>query len=244
MSTEVVKQDNYELMEKFINDGDLSKLTPKERITYYLDTCKSLGLNHLTRPFQYIKFNGKVVLYAAKDATEQLRKIHKISIVKLEKETIDGVYIITAYARNSVGQEDVSTGAVTISGLKGEALSNAFLKAETKAKRRVTLSICGLGMTDESEVNSIPNQAPVSVNYETGEIKSEPKSQFDIDEVIIILKELATLDELKEVYDAYKGFFRDRELKRLVDYKDQRKLEIMAQAAKTTIVDKLPDFQA
>jgi hypothetical protein len=31
-----------------------------------------------------------------------------------------------------------------------------MLKAVTKAKRRVTLSLCGLGMTDESEVDSIP----------------------------------------------------------------------------------------
>jgi len=30
--------------------------------------------------------------------------------------------------------------------LKGEARANAFLKAVTKAKRRVTLSICGLGL--------------------------------------------------------------------------------------------------
>jgi phage tail sheath protein FI len=33
------------------------------------------------------------------------------------------------------------------------------MKAETKAKRRVTLSICGLNMLDESEVESIPQQA-------------------------------------------------------------------------------------
>ena len=30
------------------------------------------------------------------------------------------------------------------------------MKAETKAKRRVTLSICGLGMLDETEVETIP----------------------------------------------------------------------------------------
>ena len=32
--------------------------------------------------------------------------------------------------------------------LNGEDLANAMMKCETKAKRRVTLSICGPGMLD------------------------------------------------------------------------------------------------
>ncbi len=36
--------------------------------------------------------------------------------------------------------------------MKGEALAIASMKAVTKAKRRVTLSICGLGMLDETEL--------------------------------------------------------------------------------------------
>jgi hypothetical protein len=35
-------------------------------------------------------------------------------------------------------------------------LANALMKAETKSKRRVTLSICGLGFLDETEADSIP----------------------------------------------------------------------------------------
>jgi len=41
----------------------------------------------------------------------------------------------------------------------GEARANLMMKAETKAKRRVTLSICGLGMLDETEVESLPPAA-------------------------------------------------------------------------------------
>jgi len=36
------------------------------------------------------------------------------------------------------------------------------MRAETKAKRRVTLSICGLGMLDETEVDSIPGAAKIT----------------------------------------------------------------------------------
>jgi hypothetical protein len=51
---------------------------------------------------------------------------------------------------------DAAKGAVSVQGLKGEALANALMKAETKAKRRATLSICGLGFLDETEIEDIP----------------------------------------------------------------------------------------
>jgi len=42
---------------------------------------------------------------------------------------------------------------------KAKEVANAIMKAITKAKRRVTLSICGLGMLDETEVESLPGRA-------------------------------------------------------------------------------------
>ena len=46
--------------------------------------------------------------------------------------------------------------------LNCDDLANAFMKAETKAKRRVTLSICGLGILDETEIETIKNVTPVT----------------------------------------------------------------------------------
>ena len=104
----------------------------------------------------------KEILYAKKDATEQLRFIHGISIDPkgFTREVIEGVYVVTAPASMPNGRTDVSTGAVPIDGLKGEDRANAMMKSETKAKRRVTLSICGLGMLDETEVETIRQEAP------------------------------------------------------------------------------------
>ena len=137
--------------------GDLSGLDPEQRINYYMKVCTSLGLNPLTKPFAYIVLNGQLQLYARKDATDQLRKIHKLSIRALEHKTEHDLAVVTAYAASPDGRTDSAIGAVPIANLRGEALANALMKAETKAKRRVTLSLCGLGMTDESEVDSIPN---------------------------------------------------------------------------------------
>lgn len=142
--------------------NDLSQLTTEQRVSYYNELCKSLGLNPLTKPFQYLELNRKIVLYATRDATEQLRKIHGVSLAITAREKIEDVYVVTAKAKDKNGREDESTGAVPTKGLYGEALANAFMKAETKAKRRVTLSICGLGLLDETEVDSIAGAKAVA----------------------------------------------------------------------------------
>ena len=120
----------------------------------------------VTQPFAYITLNGKEVLYAKRDAAEQLRKVHNISVEIKAREVIEGVYVVTAGASMASGRRDESTGAVPIENVKGENRANAIMKAETKAKRRVTPSICGLGMLDETEVENI--QGPLVVEAPKG----------------------------------------------------------------------------
>ena len=168
-----VDKDQAAIVEKVVIAGDLSKLAPAERVNYYRATCQSLGLNPLTQPFQYITLNNRLTLYCLKTATDQLRKLHGVSITDLQKEKADDIYLVTAYATDDGGRSDSSIGAVSIAGLKGDALANAIMKAETKAKRRVTLSLVGLGWLDESEIETIPNKNTPTVDMETGEIKGE-----------------------------------------------------------------------
>jgi hypothetical protein len=145
------------IIEQVIVMGDLAKLNPEQRNVYYKSVCDSLGLNPLTRPFEYITLNGKLVLYARKDCTDQLRKLQNVSIRIVGRDLMDDLIVVTAEATNANGRTDSSIGAVSIQGLKGEAKANALMKAETKARRRVTLSLCGLGVVDESEIDSIPH---------------------------------------------------------------------------------------
>lgn len=145
------------IMEKVVTtcDGDLGKLSPSDRGIYYKAVCESVGLNPLTRPFAYIRLNGKLVLYALREATEQLRRNHGVSIVISDRANIDGTFVVTARATDRNNRTDESIGAVEIANAKGEDKANAMMKAETKAKRRVTLSLVGLSMPDESEIESI-----------------------------------------------------------------------------------------
>lgn len=163
------------LVESVVIQGDLAKLSPADRVLYYHEVCDSLGLNPLTKPFQYITLNGKLVLYASRDATDQLRASRGISVEITAREWLQdaGLYVVTASAKLA-DRKDSSIGAVSVKGLNGESLANALMKAETKAKRRVTLSIAGLGMLDETEVSSIPDATPAHVDQDTGEILPPP----------------------------------------------------------------------
>jgi hypothetical protein len=147
-------------MELALLGGDLSKLTEKDRAAYYSKVCESIGLNPLTWPFEYIKLDGKLRLYAKKDCTDQLRSLRGVSIGKAETRIENGLAIVEIQATTKDGRSDCDIGCVPIAGLSGNALGNALMKAVTKAKRRVTLSICGLGWLDESEVEAIEPVQP------------------------------------------------------------------------------------
>lgn len=183
MNSPVTLENLGEVMQSVMIKGDLEKLTPMERVNYTNAVCKSLGLNPLTQPFGFIYLNGKLQFYAKKDCTEQLRKIHGVSIEILERKVTDEVLVVHARAKDKDGRQDEDFGAVPFhAGLKGEIRSNAMMKAVTKAKRRVTLSICGLGFLDESEIDSIPSGAlrvPPEAQNGTAEIQPPQQNEND-----------------------------------------------------------------
>lgn len=162
-------------VEQAITAGNLAGLTPEQKLFYYNQVCASVGLNPLTRPLDFIQLNGKLVLYAKKDATDQLRKLYTVSIYKLDESVKEGLCIVTAYARDKNGKEDSDMGAVPLPA-GGEARANAIMKAVTKAKRRVTLSICGMGLLDETELDTIPGARGEDFNPGTAEGKTAEKT--------------------------------------------------------------------
>lgn len=167
---------NMELLEQVVVNGDLAKLSAPQRLDYYRQVCQSMGLNPLSKPFDYINLNGKLTLYAKKDATDQLRKIHGVSIDDIKTDDDGDWFVVTVKGSDKTGRRDVEIGAVAKSDMRGNT-GNAMMKAVTKAKRRLTLSLCGLGWLDESEIETIPDAKPVIVDSSTGEILEAPKQQ-------------------------------------------------------------------
>lgn len=159
-------------LESLIVQGDLGALTAQDRVAFYRLRCDAAGLDPILRPFDYLQLSGKLVLYLNKGGADQLRKVHGISITKLERHYADGLVEVTAYGMDQHGRSDSSLGVVSTAGLRGEALANAAMKAETKAKRRLTLSMAGLGMLDDSEVDTVPDAHRLNVDPESGEIRN------------------------------------------------------------------------
>jgi hypothetical protein len=156
-------------LENVLISGDLGKLTSPQRVQYYKRVCESLGLNPFTKPFEYITLNNKLTLYAKKDATDQLRSIQGVSIDDVDITETATQFIVKVKGHNKDNRQDVEVGVVNKTDMQGN-LANAQMKAVTKGKRRLTLSLCGLGWLDETEIETIPTAKPVNVIQETGEI--------------------------------------------------------------------------
>jgi hypothetical protein len=169
---DLVTTQNTDLLEQVVVGGDLARLSASQRLEYYSRVCESMGLNPLTQPFQYIRLNGKLTLYATRAAADQLRKLNGVSITNLDVDLTGDMAVVTCSGRDNGGRADTDVGVVPLKGLGGDARANAVLKAVTKAKRRMTLSLCGLGWLDETEIETIPDAQPVTVTN-AGEI-AEP----------------------------------------------------------------------
>ena len=190
-------------IESAVIGGDLSKLTPEQRIGYYNAVCKSLGLNPLTKPFDYIILNGKMTLYARKDAADQLRKLNSISIDKPDIQFQDDWIIVSVVAYDKTGRKDSDVGVVSRKDMRGD-FGNALMKAVTKAKRRVTLSICGLGMLDETEIETIPDaRRPAIVDLPTEQLEPPMQPPPDPFEAMRIATPYDSLPEaIREMTDS------------------------------------------
>lgn len=301
---QLATQDNNaaSIMEEVLILGNLAELTPEERVNYYAKLCRSLGLNPLSKPFEYLELPAqgggkKMVLYAKKDCTDQLRNNRQVSVQIISRELIDEVFVVTARATTPDGRTDESIGAVplckeggewkTAQGgkrffeangkmdpLKPEDKANAMMKAETKAKRRVTLSICGLGMVDESEVESIPETRrptdttpkqleppkaqeraiPGSMRIIVERIKSDPTRDNITDALRIMRDQMARHDlgeeyiQIKTKYKLAQGGFSTADvIDALLDMRQAIEEQIKLKAEVAGAEDKsdwIPDFDA
>lgn len=149
--------------------GDLILLNPEERIQFYVQVCKAMGLDPLLRPLQYfeqIDRNGKrnLILYALRSASAQLSRLHKLSSSVKNQSTAE-MAMYEAAVVDPLGRAETAVGAVSLNNLKGKAYADAFMTAQTKAKRRAVLDYAGYALLDESEIEGM-NGSPVDVTEE------------------------------------------------------------------------------
>lgn len=213
MVMELSRSDSERMIESFVLRGDISALTTQERTTLYVQMCESLGLNPASQPLALLKLNGKEILYPTRGATDQLASIHRIN-----REIIDGPKVIdiagtklvyaACKATHPNGRTETSVATVPLADPV-----NVFMKVETKAKRRATLSILGLGMLDESELETIAankkQETPQISGVVADVVELRPAQTGDVDKIVAVLKTplgfldlLALTDEIMQLSTA------------------------------------------
>ena len=83
---------SQEIISSLVLKGDMSGLSPTQKVQYVMNMCERLGLDPLTQPFKILKLQGKEVLYADKGCAQQLCKIYQISTEITKREKIEDIY--------------------------------------------------------------------------------------------------------------------------------------------------------
>ena len=160
-------------IEKALAVGDVSKMDAATRVQFYRALCASCGLNVLTRPFILLKTqSGELHWYCTVAACEQLRKLHRVSTKILSREFLDAeLYAVMVEVSTPDGRREEAQAVVAMGNLKGVERANALMRCESKAKRRATLAICGLGMAMADE--EVSGQA-IAFDPQTGAVELPP----------------------------------------------------------------------
>jgi hypothetical protein len=206
-------QDAQNIMANVVMRGDLAGLTDVQIVQYHNYLCKSLKLNPLTQPFGLIKFieSGKErkVLYAQKNCAEQLRDRFGVSITKTEIVYDIDTGMLKAYVegRDRTGRTDAEIGVVFAKNVTGLARANLEMKALTKGKRRLTLSMCGLGLMDETEVADMPGVTQVGIfTGKTIEVTTLPVKKSEPEQMKAPIADEMTEQERLDFFKETKEF--------------------------------------
>jgi hypothetical protein len=155
--------------------GDWAKVTPIIRVALYRQICDEHGMNPLVRPIDLLKDkSGKLIPYVNKSGTAQIVDRREVSIeIRKRCSEKDGEWLLlTVEARASLpsGRFNDELGVVEVGpDASANDLSNAWMKARTKAGRRAVLGLVGLGLLDESEVIDA-GLTRVSLDIESGDV--------------------------------------------------------------------------
>ena len=135
---------------------DTRSLKPADRRDVLVGLARKLGLNPMSNAVMFLLTNGRETLYVTKQGTDQIAaaaKLRRETIKGPEVQVIEGRKVVFCQVRatHPDGRSEVSTATLAL-----QDVVNDLMKCETKAKRRATLSVCGLGLLAEDEIETIP----------------------------------------------------------------------------------------
>ena len=134
-----------------LGSGDLYALSNAQRVAHYINLCRSLGLNPLSRPYQWIGFKESenspavLTLYFKPQAAAEVLRNNRVSVHFPRKEIVGELFVCEAHGTAPDGRLGVGTKYVPLTGkfgkLTGRYLANAFMAAESGALRRLAINM-------------------------------------------------------------------------------------------------------
>lgn len=195
MKQELAQLSN-EIVSSIILHNDLSKLSKEQQVQYVAYRCNKAGLDVAGSPFNLIpNKEGKLFLYANKEAAAQLNQLRSLSpVVSKEEFLMDNTIYKVTYRVTENGRTTEDCGAVglvkvkkmagkedEIRKLSPDEVADAIMKAHTKAKRRAILTHCGIGTNDLDEplivVDTAPNPQKEEIKQADAVVKDTPKPE-------------------------------------------------------------------
>jgi hypothetical protein len=142
-------------------NGETGQLTIAEKSILLSKVCEEYGLNPVLVPFNFILFQGKERLYLTKVGCDSIANNKQLTrIITTRHYDIEtNIYTVSAMVSDDKRKEEASASVYcasydakkqAFSRLSGEALANAYLKTESKAKRRATLAFIGFAFEEDS----------------------------------------------------------------------------------------------
>jgi hypothetical protein len=183
------------IMAKIIESfGDFSVLTKEEINTYTSFLCDKYGLDKSTQPIRFIKDKNSenIIPYLTRNATDQLRKNLGISVIEenIQFSPNGLACIVTVKVQDKEGRTDMDTGSVFIGGLVGNEYSDKIMTCVTKAKKRATISLSGIGILDETEVQGIA-EGVLRESVQSKEILEGEISEEEISKITLLVDNAA-----------------------------------------------------
>ena len=113
------------VVERLVVMGDVSGLTPDQRVDYYKGLATAIGVDWVTRPFDYLEVDAgkgekKLVLYPNHGCAEQIRDSRHINTEIMSRQEIGDLYIVEVRVSTPDGRYEDVTGAVSIVSEEGE----------------------------------------------------------------------------------------------------------------------------
>jgi len=146
-----------------LGTGDYSKLSDDQRAQLHLQMCTSLGVNPLTRPFEWIEFydpetrGKKLTLYPKSSLADQLSYVHRIRVRTVEEKMVGTLYKLVLEGTMPDGRSETNVAYLDMvdregKPLRGQRHGNGLMKARTKCKRRLIFGMVGMSMPDRDSL--------------------------------------------------------------------------------------------